>query len=133
MITSRRIVEDDLPLLQASIDKDEHHSGDDINFWTNPYCLVNLYEDDDGPVLFLRGSVLREGIARLDIQFVNNDDGKRNLRCMSIGFALMEEMLKKHNFIGVVFESKSPLLKKYCQKRLGFEETTVDNWLVKVL
>jgi hypothetical protein len=134
MITSRHMTAEDIPLLQASIDGDEHHKGTDVNFWLESECMVNVYEDDAGPVLFLRGSILRDGICRLDIQFIDNTQGKRNLKCIGIGLPLMEEKLKLHNFIGIVFESKSPLLKKYCQKRHGFEDLPLnEHWLMKVL
>jgi hypothetical protein len=126
MITTRFITQDDYPLLCKLIMLDEYHSKDTSpSFFYEDGTICTVYEDDAGPILFLRGkSIVHEGIGmiQLDIQYVDNKDGKRNLKAMSEGFPVLESNARENGWSGFFFTSTSPLLRKFCVKRLGFKE-----------
>ena len=122
MVTSRRLEALDYELLLSSLQKDKYHRDTTTMFFVEPKTICNVYEDTSGPILFLRGKA--EGTTlRLDIQFVSNDDHRRNLKAMVIGFPLLVENARQSGFEKVYFESETPALVAFSQKRLGFVAT----------
>ena len=135
MITSRYIEEKDYEMLSDSLLQDEYHQDTGIDFFLEPGTVCSLYCDEAGPICFVRGKVLFEfGVAaiQLDIQYLNNLDHRRNMKAMVEGFAVLEKNAKANKFSGFIFNSNVPLLRKFCVKRLGFEEFD-ENLLVKVI
>ncbi len=135
MITNRTITEHDYPLLATSLLIDEYHKDTHPGFFYDVGTVCNVYSDDEGPVCFVRGKPIFNGtiaFIQLDIQYVNNADGKRNLRVMLEGFPELEKKAKENGFSGFFFVSNAPLLRKFCIKRLGFQEYGED-YLVKPL
>lgn len=135
MVTNRFIEEKDYPLLQESLSKDSFHKDTSLEFFLEEDTVCSVYEDEDGPILFVRGKPLifnNIGIIQLDIQYLNNLDGKRNMKAMLEGFPILAEKAKQNGFSGFYFESSVPLLRKFCIKRLGFEDFG-DDVLVKFL
>ena len=125
MITSRYLQPEDYELLSNSLANDEYHSTTSPVFFVEPETITLVYEDEKGPVMFVRGKGLEEGTRQtmqLDIQFCDNKDGKRNLKVMLEGFPPLTEKAKTNGFTEINFESSSPLLRKFCLKRLGFVE-----------
>lgn len=126
MITYREITEDDYSFLASRIMLDEHHNKDtDAGFFYAEGTICTVYEDEAGPILFLRGKPIMYGnigMIQLDIQYVDNSDGKRNMKAMLSGFPELEERAKENGWSGFFFTTKSPLLRKFCIKRLGFKE-----------
>ena len=117
MITDRFITEEDVLLLGLALAKDEHHQGTEVEFFYQPGTLCKVYEDDLGPVLFARASKS----LRLDLQYVSNSDAKRNLKVMMSKFPELVEKARENGFNEICFVTDSPLLKKFCEKHLGFE------------
>jgi hypothetical protein len=75
--------------------------------------------------MFVRGKGIdNNGIQTLqvDIQYVSNKDGKRNLKVMREGFPALAAKAKENGFSDIVFDSSVPALRKFCLKRLGFVE-----------
>lgn len=134
-MTYRILEPTDYGLLSSSLATDAFHADTNAMFFIEPETICTVYEDEKGPVLFLRGKAFEKNgykCIRLDIQFVFNTDGRRNLKVMSEGFPELANKAQVNGFAAIVFESSTPILRKFCIKRLGFEES-IDDWLVKVL
>ena len=134
MITNRSITDDDYSLLSSSLLLDEHHQGTFASFFYQPCTCCLVYEDEKGPICFVRGLPIvhnNVGMIQLDIQFMDNRDAKRNLKAMLIGFPELERMAKLNKFAGFFFTSTVPSLCSFCIKRLGFQQIT-DDLLVRV-
>jgi len=70
--------EEDDALLSISLGNDQFHKGTTVDFFKQPGTITKVYELNNKPVLFLRGSKS----ARLDIQFVDNNDFESNRTVM---------------------------------------------------
>lgn len=127
MMTSRPIDPTDKELLHASLTDDRYHTTTTTDFFYAPGSVCNVYEDEQGPVLFCRGSKA----LRLDIQFVNNRDFRRNRDVLINGFPNMMEKARANGFTEIIFCSNSPLLVRFCKHTLGF--TDVDGELRLIL
>jgi hypothetical protein len=121
MVTNRFIKEEDYPLLKASLEKDEYHSNTSLEFFLEPNTVCSVYEDENGPVLFVRGSFVGQAVI-LDIQFLDNRAAKRNMRTMLEGFPRLAKLAKENGFTSFLFYTTQTLLKNFCIRRLGFEE-----------
>ncbi len=135
MITSRYITPEDLPILSDSLAKDEYHVDTPVNFFTEDGTVCLIYQDEDGPICFVRGApVESNGVAiiQLDIQYLDNKDFRRNLKAMLAGFPELERRAKENGFSGFFVVSNVPLLRNFCIKRLGFQEYG-NEFLVKSL
>ena len=122
MITSRTIKIEDYNLLANSLLLDEYHKDTSPGFFYADGTVCSVFEDEKGIVLFARGKFLEGGFIALDIQFLNNQDAKRNMRTMLEGFPIVEKRAKEKGFLGFIFESQVLLLRKFCVRRLGFKE-----------
>lgn len=134
-MTYRFITEDDYPLLEQSLAKDEYHKDTTLDFFIERGTVCSVFEDEKGIVLFVRGKPIIDydrniGMIQLDIQYLNNFDVKRNMKTMLKGFANIEEKAKENGFSGFFFNSTAPALKRFCIKYLGFED--YGDFLVKV-
>lgn len=127
MVTDRLYEDADYDLLDLSLSKDEHHTTTKPEFFTEPGTVCKVYEDEAGPILFVKGSP----VLRLDIQFVDNAD-RRNMKAMLEGLPPLAQKARDNGFKEIVFNTSSPLLKAFCIKRFGFELTEGDE-LRKVL
>lgn len=117
---SRSLSNDDIPFLDFTLQSDIEHPGLTSSFFTQEGTLTNVYEEDGyGPVCYVRGSA----VLRLDIHYCNNQDARRNMKTMLEGFPLLAARAKANGFSEVVFQSNSPLLRRFCIKRLGFVES----------
>lgn len=117
MVTDRFIEPSDLIPLAISLAKDQYHKGTEAEFFTQFGCISKVYEDEVGPIMYVRGAKA----LRLDIQFTDNNDARRNMKAMLERFPDLVEKAKDNGFAEIVFVTNSPLLKKFCEKRLGFE------------
>jgi hypothetical protein len=134
MITNRIITLEDYNLLANSLLLDEYHKDTYPGFFYAEGTMCSVYSDEKGIVCFVRGKPIYNGsiaFIQLDIQYLNNSDGKRNLRVMLEGFPELEKLAKLNGFSGFFFESTAPLLRKFCVKRLGFS-LQEDDLLVKI-
>ena len=135
MITSRFITEDDRQLLENSLAQDGYHKDTMPDFFFEESTVCSVFSDEEGVILFVRAKPFGYNgmiAIQLDIQYVNNLDAKRNMKAMLTGFPIIEERAKQEGFVGFLFQSEVPLLRKFCVKRLGFYEVT-DQFLGKIL
>jgi hypothetical protein len=121
MITSRDITIEDRALLIDSLLVDEYHKDTTADFFYESETVCSVFEENGKPVLFVRGKCV-EGFIALDIQFLDNNDAKCNVRTMISGFPILEERARVNGFRGFIFISQAPFLRKFCVKRLGFSE-----------
>jgi hypothetical protein len=119
MVTDRLLNLTDYPLLKTSLQDDSNHQDTTPEFFSQPGTLTKVYEDDQGPVMFVRAAKS----LRLDIQYVSNADVKRNMKAMLVGFDILAKRAKDNGFTEVCFQSNSPFLKAFCIKRFGFVES----------
>jgi hypothetical protein len=122
MIEVRRITEYDYEELKEAISKDPYHRDTTTPefFYEEGFC--NVYFDEAGTILWLRGCTDVNRVIRLDIQFRRNRDALRNKAAMDQGFPELCERAKSNNFKAFVFHSTSPHLIRYCCEHLGFTE-----------
>lgn len=118
MIENRIITLDDYNFLELSLARDVEHPTTDPEFFYNPRTITSVYLDELGPVIYARGAKT----LRLDLHFTNNADARRNLKVMLDKFPDLVYTAKENGFSEVMFNSVSPLLRKFCIKRLGFAE-----------
>jgi hypothetical protein len=118
MITDRFLQESDITLLEFSLAKDEHHQGTPPEFFVQPGTITKVYEDEKGPVLFVRGAKS----LRLDIQYVDNNDTERNKEAMLQGFDGLVKKARDNGFTEVIFTTNSRALAVFCKRNFGFEE-----------
>lgn len=125
MVNYRLLHAEDYELLVSSLAHDEYHTTMSPAFFVEPETLTNVYEDEDGPVMFVRGKGYtdEDGMGlRLDIQYVSNEDRRRNRRVMLEGFSGLVSRAKANGFKKITFDSDVPLLRAFCVRRLGFRE-----------
>jgi hypothetical protein len=135
MVTNRLITENDYTTLADSLISDEYHRETSPEFFYEEGSVCLVYEDSNGPICFVRGQAFGVESCKfiqLDIQYINNMDAKRNMKAMLEGFPELEAKAKDNGFTGFFFSSEVPLLRKFCVKRLGFEEFS-ESVLVKRL
>jgi hypothetical protein len=106
----------DLPMLAVSLARDEHHKDTQPEFFLAPGTVAKVYEDEQGPILIVRGSKA----LRLDLQYIDNNDTRRNLTAMLGGFDGLVTKAKENGFQEVIFNTNSPLLETFCIRRFGF-------------
>lgn len=119
MITDRFTLPSDYNVLKVALANDEHHVGTTPEFFNSPGTICKVYEDEEGPILFVRGA----RALRLDIQYVDNTDSKRNMRAMLEGFDKLAAKAADNGFTEIIFNTNNPMLKRFCTKRFGFVES----------
>lgn len=135
MVTSRYLEEKDYLLLSKSLENDPYHKDTDLSFFLEEGTVCSVFEYDGNPVLFVRGKPIYYKdytMIQLDIQYLNNEDTKKNIKVMLEGFPNIEKRAKENKFSGFFFISNVKLLRKFCIKYLGFEEFNEDA-LIKLI
>jgi hypothetical protein len=129
MITSRYLQPDDYSLLVTSLAADEYHLMAPM-FFVEPETITLVYEDERGPVMFVRGKGVIEASGLktlwLSVQYISNKDGRRNIRVMLEEFTKLVAKAKANEFSEIKFNSYASLLRKFCITRLGFFEDGED-------
>jgi hypothetical protein len=124
MLVIRKIEDRDREMLWEWIQKDREHfeAGTTADFFFEPETESFVYEDELGPVFFVRLSqdLIASGLLRIDIQF--GADKKRTSSCMTEGFQSLVDRAKESGFKGMVFRSTSEPLIRFCVKRFSFEK-----------
>lgn len=118
MITSRRLEEQDRKMLDESLAKDEYHKTTTSEFFYEAGTVANVYNLGDSPVLVLRACKS----LRIDIQFLDNGDVRRNAAVLMGGFKTLVDMARANGFKELCFCSESPQLIEFCKKHFGYEE-----------
>ena len=117
MITDRVMTSQDTLALALSLARDEHHQDTPVEFFILPNTLTKVYEDEQGPICFAR---LSKSV-RLDIQFMDNEDSKRNASVLIQGIGPLVEQAKADGYTEIVFTTNVARLKDFCVKVFKFE------------
>ncbi len=126
-LTDRWIEPKDISLLEMCLERDPHHAGTKVEFFYRPGTVTKVYEDDAGPILFLRGEGLDlpEGrILRVDVQYVDNFANERNRMAMLDGFPRLVEKAKLNGFNQILFFTNVRVVSVFCKRHLGFKEVS---------
>lgn len=118
MVTSRQIDELDRAAIKRALGQDKFHVGTKADVFYQYGALTNVYEDEDGPIMLVRGSKS----LRIDMLFFDNEDSVRNREAMMTGWRALIENAKRSGFSEIVTSSNSPALVEFGCKFLGFEK-----------
>lgn len=116
MITDRSFSDGDLPLLTSSLEADEFHQSTNPEFFTQPGTVCNVYEDESGPVCFVRGSKA----LRLDVHFVANGESERNATALLEGVSQLAQKARENGFLEIIVNTTSPELAAFAVEKFGF-------------
>lgn len=116
MQKDRWLNEDDRALLEASLSVDPFHKDTPADFFYDPRSVCEVYEDGQGPVMFVRGTKA----LRIDVQFVNNKDRLRNAKAMLANIERVAEQARRAGFTELVFCTDNVELNEFAKKALGF-------------
>jgi hypothetical protein len=128
MITSRQVdLLRDRDTLEDALSRDEFHRGTDVSAFFQPGTITNVYEDENGPIVWLRAS----RSLRIDMMFFDNADRLRNKEAMVVGFRKLVEGAKAAGFAEITTSTNSPALLKFATISIedggfGFEEVNVN-------
>jgi len=117
----RWITPEDHPILESSLKNYQYNKTTSPEFFYEKGTFCKIYEDEKGPIFFLRGAKA----IRVDIEFCDNYDYKRNGKALLKGFPAFVENCKKAGFKEICFNTQSPFLKKFWE-RAGFEKVEGD-------
>lgn len=118
-VTDRFLEPRDLSNLALSLANDKYHETTSPEFFLQPGTVTKVYEDDDGPICFVRGAKA----LRLDIQFMSNSNTRRNIKVMLESFEALAEKARNNGFTEVIFNTDNDLLRRFCAKRFGFVDS----------
>jgi hypothetical protein len=122
MITSRAITELDRADIKASLERDEFHRGTKADAFFQKGSVTNVYNDENGPILYLRAS----RSLRIDMMFFNNTDRSRNKDAMVAGFQKLVDSARAAGFAEITTSSNSPALVEFGCRVFGFERVQTD-------
>jgi hypothetical protein len=119
MITKRPIDASDEEVLKESLVNDEYHKDTTPMFFVAPNTNCIVYSDEDGPILYARAS----NALRLDLQFVDNKNKRKNIKTMLSGFPELAAKAKESKYTEIIFNTTNSELKGFCTKAFGFVES----------
>lgn len=127
MVTSRKIEDTDRASIAQALARDIFHPGTSADAFYLPNVLTNVYEDEAGPILLLRGA----RSLRIDMLFFDNLDRERNKAAMLAGFQKLVDGAKAAGFLQITTSTNSPALLKFATTKtedggFGFEEVNVN-------
>lgn len=119
IITERWLnTNEDYDVLSISLSKDEFHKTTKPEFFYAEGTASKIYEDEKGPIFVMRGSKS----LRLDIQFIDNNNKKRNAIAMLHALKGTVEQAKANGFKELIFNTSNKALEQFCIKYMGFEK-----------
>lgn len=130
-ITSHRITELDWPILEEAIKNDNHLDKGYTLFFYEPGTCCNVWEYKSKPILFCRGKLIDDKAVWLNVQFVNNNNKRKNAVVIYAMVTDLIETLTIAGFKDLQFKSDSSELVEFCKKKFGFVE--VDGILHRIL
>jgi hypothetical protein len=117
MVTSRPLIEEDLPMLQTALDNNKFHPGQKVDAFIAQNMYSEVYSDDQGPIGILRYTKS----LRLVTCWLDNDDRERNAASVIQAISDAKEKAKANGFTEILFSTNSVKLKAFCET-LGFKE-----------
>ena len=115
----RQLEQTDLAELQISMDKDGCHKGINVETFLQPNTVSRVVEDETSSILVYKCSKT----LRLDTQFLDNTDVRRNRDAILETFPKVLELAKVNGFNEIIFQTANPILKRFMSKHFQFEES----------
>lgn len=127
MISTRSLTVEDRPILEAALAKDTFHPGVSPDIFYDPATVTNVYSDDLGPVLMVRGFKS----LHIDLLCMDNLAVERNRAVMQAEFKTIVANARSAGFKTITTSVNGPhLLRFVCrteeQGGLGFERIEVN-------
>lgn len=120
----RPLTEADRPIVEAWIAGEPTHQNNTFEFYTETGCRSVIVEDDDGVVLVTKFTPC----LRMDTEFSSNT--KRVARAITYGLDEMEKQALSQGFKEIVYESDSPALIAFCERR-GYRKSSDHRKVIK--
>jgi hypothetical protein len=117
MVTDRLLEETDEQWLADSLAKDVHHQGTTVAFFQQEGTMSRVFSDEQGPICVARCSKS----LRIDIQFLDNEDRKRNAKVLAAGIEGVTAAAKAAGYSELVFTTSNPKLAAFCEHAFGYE------------
>jgi hypothetical protein len=111
MIHDRSISSDDLSLIASAIEADEQ-SKRPAEFFTEPGSVANIYEDETGPLVVIRGIKS----LRLDAQILTTERAQGRA-AIALGVSRLAKKARENGFKEIVFRTDA---KDIADLALGF-------------
>lgn len=127
MLTAVRNVEEkDQDLLNRAALADPYHKAVGLTgeHWAKDSIL---YEDELGPVVALKTT----NVVRVDIQFLTQDK-LRNASALVAGFWKYAELAAKRGVKEIIFNTESPEVAHFFQKRFHFREVSKGTFSLRI-
>jgi hypothetical protein len=127
MISHRPITPEDFPTIEREVREDAcHKDWLKPSFFTQPNTVSRVYEDERGPILFLRMS----NCLRLHIQFCDVDK-ERIRKCLITQFPEVVQNAKAAGYLQIMYDTASRTLAWFCRRYLGFVDSPEERvlWL----
>ena len=128
MIVERDIKPEDYKALTEAIAADPAHKDwMKPEFFNEPQTKSLVFEDDNGPILFLRMS----SALRIHIQFANCEDKDRIRKALIFAGASIVPNARRNGYKQIIYETFSKPLKWFCHRYLGFVSSSDEQvlWL----
>lgn len=127
MLSVRRVLETDRPLLDAAAQADPYHvaAGLTGEHWAGEDSI--FYEDESGPVVALKTT----SVVRADIQFLTQDSA-RNSKALLDGFWRYIELLANRGVKEIIFNTESPAVAHFFQRRFYFHEVKPGTYTLRI-
>lgn len=111
----RHLEENDLPMLQKALDRDEFPHGT-VKDYTQERAFSEVYEDEQGPV----GVICYNKILHFFAVLCDNKTKRRNAAVIIQALNDAVEKARSNGYTEVRFQTASPPLAEFCVKNLGF-------------
>ena len=105
--------------MAESLARDEFHKGTTPEFFTAYGTVCNVYEDERGPICYVRGSKA----LRLELHFADNSDSERNADALRNGVAGLAQKARENGFLEIIFTTNNPTLAAFAKDEFGFSES----------
>lgn len=116
MITERFFEDSDLPLLAQSVAPNGIDQDAIETYFRAPGTVASVFGDDEGPVLFVRGSKT----LRLELALSLDAGDERKAKVLVEGLARVAEKARQHGFTELVMNCDIPSLREVAIGTFGF-------------
>lgn len=103
------VMSNDMQALETALAVDTYHPGTTPEFFTAPNTTCFVFENDKGPVLFVRGT----SALRVDLCFTDNEDIETNKEALLQGIEILKTRAKDNGYTELVGYSNSLKLMQF--------------------
>lgn len=128
MVHLRNFGPNDIPALQAAIDADEFHKGDEnswnVNHFQIPGTLVKVIEhaEDKQPIAFVLYTDAEDSLLRISCVWADNKATRRNAFAIIEGIADAVKYVRNNGYRGIIIETSHSNLADFLTKIMKMEK-----------